>query len=244
MPLLEKKISSDTLFNGRVSCAQHQQGYRFAVDAVLLGHFVAPAPGWSLLDLGAGCGVVSLILAHRHPAVTITCVELQADLVDLIRHNIRTNNLENRLSVLPGDVAQIQKIVEPESMDLVVCNPPYGQVAAGRLNRGEEQAIARHEVRGRVIDFVRAAAYGVKNRGRVAFVFPAARLAYLLSALQEVRLEPKRLQLVHSYPQGPGRLLLVEAVKNGGEELQILPPLYIYDAPGGAYSPAMAAMFS
>lgn len=244
MILSENMISNDTLFDGKVSCAQHQKGYRFSVDAVLLGHFVAPGQGCSVLDLGAGCGVISLILAHRHPDITITCLELQPDLLALIQHNIVTNNFTERLFAKPGDVARIETIVEPESFDLVVCNPPYGEVAAGRLSEGAERSIARHEVRGKVADFIRAAAFAVRNRGRVAFVFPAFRLTFLISALRDARLEPKRLQLVHSYPEGPGKLVLLEAVKNGGEELLVLPPFFIYDTPGGTYQAAMSAMFS
>lgn len=243
MTVLDKKISNDTLFNGKVRCAQHEDGYRFSVDAVLLGHFVAPSKKASVLDLGSGCGVVSLIVGHRHPTVTITCLELQTDLLALIQRNIITNNFEARLFAQQGDVAKVGKVVDPESFDLVVCNPPYGEVDTGRLSKGGEQAIARHEVRGKVVDFVRAAAFAVKNRGKAAFVFPASRLAYLITTLKDVRLEPKRLQIVHSYPGSPGKLVLLEAVKNGGEELQILPPFFIYGAPGGDYTPEMAALF-
>jgi tRNA1(Val) A37 N6-methylase TrmN6 len=244
MTVLEKKISNDSLFNGKVRCAQHEDGYRFSVDAVLLGHFVKPGHDHTVLDLGAGCGVISLILAHRHPGITLTCLELQTDLVALIQRNIIINNFEDRLMAQQGDVAKIDKVLDPENFDLVICNPPYGEVAAGRLSEGSERAIARHEVRGKVVDFVKAAAFAVKNRGKVAFVFPASRLSYLVSALKDVRLEPKRLQIVHSYPDGPAKLVLLEAVKNGGEELHVLPPFFIYDSPGGEYMPAMAAMFS
>ncbi|MEN8257352.1 MAG: tRNA1(Val) (adenine(37)-N6)-methyltransferase [Thermodesulfobacteriota bacterium] len=243
MTLLEKKITDDTLFNGNVRCAQHEDGYRFSVDAVLLGHFVAPAKAGSVLDLGSGCGVISLILAHRHPHVTISCLELQAELLTLIQRNIITNNFEDRLHAQQGNVTTIAKVVEPESFDLVVCNPPYGGLETGRLSKGPEQAIARHEVQAKVVDFVKAAAFAVKNKGRVAFVFPASRLTYLIRAMKDVRLEPKRLQVVHSYPDGPGKLLLVEAVKNGGEELTVLPPFFVYGSPGGEYTPEMAAMF-
>ena len=244
MTLPEKKITNDTLFNGKVRCAQHEDGYRFSVDPVLLGHFVSPAKGSSVLDLGSGCGVISLILAHRHPETSITCLELQTDLLSLIQRNIITNNLEERLFVQQGDVADISKVVEPESFDLVVCNPPYGEPSAGRLSQGDEKLIARHEVKGTVIDFIRAAAFAVKNRSRVAFVFPAPRLAYLITVMRNERLEPKRLQVVHSYPGGPGKLVLVEAIKNGGVELEILPPFFIYESAGGDYTPDMAKMFS
>lgn len=241
--MLVKKTTDDTLFNGKVRCAQHEEGYRFSVDAVLLGHFVGPGKGSAVLDLGSGCGVISLILAHRYPEIAITCLELQADLVALIQRNIITNNFEDRLYAQQGDVTRIDKVVDPETFDLVVCNPPYGQVDSGRLSQGDEQLLARHEIKATVSDFIRAAAFAVRNRGRVAFILPASRLVYMITAMRQVRLEPKRLQMVHSYPGGPGKLVLLEAVKNGGEELQVLPPFFIYQAAGANYSPAMAAMF-
>jgi len=239
-----KKISNDTLFNGRLLCCQHEEGYRFSVDAVLLSHFVRPYPNDSVLDLGAGCGVISLILAHRHAAVRLAALELQDDLLALLRHNISINHFDGRLVALAGDARHIGACVQPESFDLVVCNPPYGKADAGRKSLGRERLLARHEVAGTLSDFIGAAAFAVKNRGRVAFVLPAGRLAALINAMQQVRLVAKRLQVVHSYPGGVGRLVLLEAIKNGGEELQILPPFFIYKAENGDYTPEMAAMYA
>ena len=50
--------------------------------------------------------------------------------------------------------------------------------------------------------------------------------------------------MVHSYPGEVGRLVLVEVVKNGGEELAVLPPFYLYQAAGGGYSAEMAALYA
>ncbi|MCW5198647.1 SAM-dependent methyltransferase, partial [Desulfobulbus sp. F3] len=61
MPLL----TDDTLFNDRVICRQHRDGYRFSIDAVLLAHFCRPAARNMVLDIGCGCGVISLILCCR-----------------------------------------------------------------------------------------------------------------------------------------------------------------------------------
>lgn len=239
-----KKISNDTLFNGRLACCQHEEGYRFSVDAVLLAHFVRPRPKDCMLDLGAGCGVISLILAHRHAAVSLAALEIQADLLALLRHNISINHLDSRLVALAGDARHIGACLQPESFDVVVCNPPYGKADAGRKSLGRQRLLARHEVAGTLSDFIGAAAFAVKNRGRVAFVLPAGRLAALTSAMQQVRLVVKRLQVVHSYPGGVGRLVLVEAMKNGGEGLQILPPFFIYTAVDGDYTAEMAAMYA
>ena len=70
-------LTDDTLFNGRLVCRQHRNGYRFSLDAVLLAHFCQPASRDKVLDLGCGCGVIGLVLCYRHPEVQVTGLELQ-----------------------------------------------------------------------------------------------------------------------------------------------------------------------
>ena len=234
----------DTLFNGRLFCRQPAQGYRFSIDAVLLAHFCRPAAGETVVDLGAGCGVVSLILAYRHPGVALVAVEAQEELARCCAENARANSFTHRLQVVAGDVRRIRELLPPESCQRVVCNPPYGQMDRGRVSPNPERRAARHEGVATVEDFAAAAAFVLRNRCRAAFVFSAARLPGLLAALRRVRLEPKVLRLVHSYPGADASLVLVEAIKNGGEELRVLPPLYVYREQNGAYSEEVAACYA
>jgi tRNA1Val (adenine37-N6)-methyltransferase len=240
---MPQQITEDTLFSGRLHCVQHADGYRFSVDAVLLAHFVRPRPGAHILDLGAGCGVISLILSYRLPQVTITAIERQPQLAALISQNIERNHLQGRISLQQGDMRQMNALFPPETFDWVMCNPPYGKLATGRQNPAAEQAVCRHEIQAELADVARAISYSLKNRGRAALVYPANRAAVLLAALKTASLEPKRLQIVYSYPDSQGKLVLVEAMKNGGEELVILPPFFIYDEPGGKYSREMARLY-
>lgn len=233
----------DTLFDGKLICAQSQGGYRFSIDAVLLAHFAAPRRHERILDLGAGCGVVSLILACRYPDVTLTCLEIQESLVQLIRHNICENSLGGRLQVVFGDLCSIDRLVDADGHDLVVCNPPYYRVNTGRHNMNEEQAVARHEIKARLDDVVRAAAFALRTKGRLVMIYPASRIASLLSALKCNRLEPKRLRAVYSYPGTEASLCLIEAVKGGGDGLALMSPLYLYDYPGSDYSPEVAQWY-
>jgi len=126
--------------------------------------------------------------------------------------------------------------------DWVVSNPPYGRSSSGRLNPKEEKALARHEIAASLLDVLKAARYFLKPRGRAAFIYPARRTAGLISAMRETGLEPKRLQVVYSYPGDEGSFVLVEAVKDGGEELKILPPFFIYDQ-ARRYSPEMQRLY-
>ena len=237
-------ITLDTLFSGQLACAQSREGYRFSIDAVLLAHFAAPRPKDRVLDLGAGCGVLSLILSYRHPSLHLTCLELQPSLVALIRTNVEQNGLADRITLVEGDLRRINTLVPVGGYDLIVCNPPYYPVGSGKRNPNAEQSIARHELAATLADIVAASAFALRNKGRLAMIYPAARGAALIAALHARRLEPKRLQAVHPYPGAAATLLLVEAMKGGGEELTILPPLHIHERPDGEYSPEVAACYS
>lgn len=236
-------FSRDTLFDGRLVLCQHSDGYRFSLDAVLLAHFVRPGQRARILDLGAGCGVVSLVLAFRHPSVQLTALELQPSLVSLVERNISDNHFDERIRALHGDLRRIRDVLAAGAFDLVVSNPPYRKVGSGRQNQTAEEAAARHEITADLDAVLDAAVFAVRTGGRAVFVYPAARAAALLAGLRQQNLEPKLLQVVYSYPGGPGRLVLVEAVKNGGEGLLILPPFFVYQRKNGEFSPEMASCY-
>jgi tRNA1(Val) A37 N6-methylase TrmN6 len=242
--VVQLTFTDDALFDGCLICRQHRDGYRFSVDAVLAAHFCAPPPRGKVLDLGCGCGVIGLILCYRHPELQVTGLELQPKLAELTRNNAAANSLVDRLQVQEGDLRRIGDYLAPESFDCVVTNPPYRKPGSGRINAGDESAIARHELTADMDSVLAAASFCVKNRGSVTAIYPAARLATLMAVLPKYRLIPKRLQPVYSYPEDTqARLVLVEAVKNGGEGLAVLPPLYIYQYSDGPYSPEMAALY-
>lgn len=239
--ILKHDLSQDTLFRGRLVCWQYRNGYRFSVDAILLAHFIHPNKH-SIIDLGAGSGVISLILSYRNPSVNITCLELQDSLCKLIRTNIEANCLRDRLTLVQGDLKKMGS-VSPGSYDYVVCNPPYYKLGTGRKNPGSEQSIARHEVAADQKDVIAACNYAVKTKGKVALIYPAERAASLLANLKISGLEPKRIQAVYPYPGTQATHVLVESVRCGGEELAILEPFYIYKCQDGDYSPEMQALY-
>ncbi len=238
------EFTNDSLFDGNLQCRQHGKGYRFSVDAVLAAHFCQPKKQARILDLGCGSGIIGLILCYRHLQITVTGLELQPALARLARENAELNEFVSKLAVTQGDLRTIKDYFQPESFELVVSNPPYRPVGSGRLNREDECALARHELTADIHAVVRAAAYAVKNRGTVVCIYPAARLAELLNKMENHRLVPKRLQPVYSYPQAENAtLVLVEAVKNGGQGVELLAPFYIYQFPDGPYTDEMARLY-
>ncbi len=240
-------LTNDTLFDGSLICRQYRQGYRFSVDAVLAAHFCRIQPDDHILDLGCGCGVIGLIIAFRNQGdeVHVTGLEFQSDLAMLAHDNVLANNMDSKVTVIEGDLRCISESIAPESMDLVVCNPPYRKSSSGRISSGDQRARARHEIDTSLQDIIDAASFAVKNRGRFVIVYPAERAMTLISFLKNRRLEPKRLQPVYSYPGSDNAsLVLVEAIKNGGEEVQLLSPFYIYSEQNGPYSRQMQELYN
>lgn len=237
------EYTDDSFFDGRIRCMQHSSGYRYSLDAVLLGNFVSMRPAEKILDLGCGSGIVALILAYRWPACRLTGLELQPDLVKLARKNVAQNNWQERIEIVQGDLRQIDKNMGAGQFDCLVSNPPYRKKGTGRMNSGSEQLVARHETMADVASVVKAAVWALRYKGRAAFIYPAVRGATVLYELKKQGLEPKKMQTVYSYPGSAATLLLIEAVKGGGEELTILPPFYVYRVFEGDYSPEMAACY-
>ncbi len=240
-----RPLSDDSLFNGALICRQYLDGYRFSVDSILAAHFCRISGSMRVLDLGCGSGIIGLILARLHPDIRLVGLELQQDLADLAVKNVQANGFSSNFQIICGDVRRVGKFVQAESFDLVVCNPPYGKCGSGRINQTNEAAIARHELKANLDDMLSAAAFGVRNRGTVVFVYPAVRLAGLVAGMHKHALITKRLRPVYSYPEADqAALVLVEAVKNGGEGCQLLSPMYIYSGKHKGYSPEMEKLYA
>lgn len=242
-PAPKSEETLDTLFGGKLEIFQSRGGYRFSLDALLLAGFVTVKRGERVVDLGTGNGVVALVLALRHPSITVTGLENQPVMAQRARKNVRQNRLGNRIAIVAGDVRAIEACREAASCDVVVSNPPYRKRTGGRISPNREKQIARHEITAHLDDFVRAAAYLLRAKGRLALVYSAERAVELLAAMRAMKLEPKRLRMVHAFAGAEATLALVEGVKGGRSGVKVLPPLIIYRK-GKEYSDELAAIIA
>ena len=225
-------FTTDTFFNGKIKVVQNQAGYRFSIDAVLLAYQAAPRSGDKIVDLGAGCGIISLIIAFRRPDVRIYAVELQPQLAELAAANVNQNRLADRIDVLCADMKLLNRKMTAGPLDLIVCNPPYRRPGSGRLNPDSQRAIARHEIKANLGDVLQTARRMLRTAGRLVTIYPAERTTDILSQMRKERIEPKLIRMVHSSPDAEARLILVEGVKEGRPGLKVSSALIIYDQKG------------
>jgi tRNA1Val (adenine37-N6)-methyltransferase len=232
----------DALFEGRLKVLQKKCGYRFSIDALLLARFAEPRPMDRMIDLGTGCGILPLILTFRHKVKKVIGVEIQPSLADLARRNVALNRLSSRIKIFEKDLKSLEGKNWRGTFDLVLSNPPYRKVGAGRVNPRLEKALARHEITATLKDIIRTARDLLKEKGRLTMIYPASRAADLVEEMRKFHLEPKRLQFVHTHPQDEARLLLVEGLKEGRPQVRVLPPFFLHEATG-KYTPEAQELF-
>jgi tRNA1Val (adenine37-N6)-methyltransferase len=233
----------DTILDGRITLIQPAHGYRFSIEAILLGRFARANARERVLELGAGCGVVSIMIAALHRPREVVAIEIQPPLAATIARSAALNGLKS-VNAVCADLRD-RKVagVEPAGFDLIVANPPFRAAAAGRENPDHSRRVARGESAAGLEDFVAAARRYGRRGARVAFVFTARRSAELISAMRSKQLEPKRIRFVHPRIAMPASVMLLEARVGGGVEVTIEPPLILYDRPG-IYSAEARAILS
>lgn len=230
MEIAVKPKTTETLDTIKdIKLYQAKDGYRFSVDALLLEHFISAKRLEKGIELGAGSGIVSILLAKRLKHAKIIAVEIQKELTERARRNVTLNNLDDSIEILGKDIKDLKKAFPANTFDFVFSNPPFRKTKTGRLSVHEERAVARHEIEITLPDLIKAASYLLKHSGKLFLVYHPFRLAELIGLLQKSRLEPKRMRFVHSRAGGEAKMVLVEAVKGSGTWLKVEPPLYIYE---------------
>jgi len=222
--LLKEDEEIDAFLDGELRIIQSRHGYRFSVDALLLAEFVSVTPEDAVVDLGAGCGIISLRLAKEGRAGNIIGLELQEELVSQAKRNAALNGLEEQIAILQGDLMALP--LAPRCADVVVCNPPYRKDKSGRINPDPGKAIARHEIAMTLADILAAGKTLLRSGGKLALIYPANRLTEVFSNMRSQDLEPKRLQVIYPDSASPAKLAMIEGRLGAKSGLIILPPLF------------------
>lgn len=189
--------------------------FPYGTDAVELANFAAPAKGTTVCDLGAGTGILSVLLAGKY-ACTVTAVEIQQACCALIEENARLNGLNITVAHMP-----MQRF--SGRFDVVVCNPPYAKAGSGFPRANEAERIACTE---EYVTFNEAAATAARllsTGGKFYLVHTCTRLAEVLATVKAHRLEPKTLQILRPSETKPPHIFLLACRKDGNEGLVVLP---------------------
>jgi tRNA1Val (adenine37-N6)-methyltransferase len=233
--------TTDVLCRDRLRIIQKKDGYRFSIDALLLANFLALKKHERVLDIGTGCGIIPLYLAMRGNRNEMTGVEIQQELYETALKNRLLGGYDN-ITFINDDVLAYSRHVGKMTFEVILSNPPYTKPRTGRISPGQSRCLARHESDLNLDSLLKVASSLLVTKGRLYVIYPARRLAEVIDGGRTYRLEPKRLRFVHPRPGERANLFLTELMKNGGEELTVEPPLYIYEK--GVYTEEVQDYYS
>ncbi len=159
---------------GAWSVYQLRAGHRFSTDDLLTAWTAIRARPRAVgpLDIGSGIGSVGLTTLWHLPAeARLRTVEAQEASVELARRSVAHNGLQDRVTVVQGDLRDLAAVPETHAHDLVTGSPPYIPVGKGVVSPHPQRAGARFELRGSVLDYAAAAARSLQRDARSRFCF-------------------------------------------------------------------------
>ena len=178
------ETTDDALLGGRVRLRQPADGYRVAIDPVLLAAATPAGAGEHVLDLGSGAGAASLCLARRVAGCRITGIEIDPGLVGLANANGRTNGVAERVDFLAGDISAPPVELARGGYDHVIANPPH--LSAAAADPSPHAGKTRANIEGDDADlrsWLSAMLAMVRRKGRLTLITRADRLDEVLGCL-------------------------------------------------------------
>ena len=234
--LIKENERIDDLQRNGYRIIQDPDRFCFGMDAVLLSGFASAKKGDKVLDMGTGTGIIPILMEAKTDAEHLTGLEIQPESADMALRSVQLNGLEDKISIVTGDIKEAKNLFPKASFQVITSNPPYMIGQHGLVNPHSEKAIARHEVLCTLEDVIENAAALLVPGGHFYMVHRPFRLAEIMTTLVKYRLEPKRMQLVYPYIDKEPNMVLIEAARGGKSRLQVEKPLIVYEKPG-VYTP-------
>ena len=221
-------LTEDRLLGGRVHLSQPANGYRAAIDPVLLAAAIPARPGERVLELGAGAGAASLCLAARVPGVCIEGLERDGATVALARANAARNAFQPAPLFHKGDVA---RPAAPGLYAHAFANPPFLEALAATAPADARRAAAHVEGEAGLAVWVAGLVRAVRHRGTITLIHRADRLDALLAAFDR---QVGGIIILPLWPKAgqQAKRVIVRAVKGSRAGLVLSAGLVLHQADG------------
>ncbi len=225
-------LTKDAISDGELYLYQNSDGFRFGLDSILLATDLPELTNEHVVDLGAGNGAVGLMVASRHLDCRVQLVERQKSLYQLIEKNIAVNFLQSQAEALMVDVRDCRHHLDHQSADLVLCNPPYYKPGHGKQNVSPEKAAAHQELNGSLRDFIAAAKFVAKPKGKLKIVLPPFRLTDLTDIISGTDFGLRSLRYVHSRENEDAYLMECWLQRGTVSHVKVGPALILHEGDG------------
>ncbi|HEX3995206.1 MAG TPA: methyltransferase [Acetobacteraceae bacterium] len=224
-------VTLDHLLGGRISYRQPRDGFRAAIDPVLLAAAVPARAGERVLDGGTGAGAALLCLASRIPDICGLGVDRNPELLRLAQANAIANGRPGLLFA----AADLTTSPIGGEFDHAMANPPYHPVEGTRSPSSAREA-AKRSAPGQLNEWVAALSRPLRNRGTLTMILPPRMLEQALIAMRDCKVPAECVFPIWPKQGMPARLTLVQARKFGRSPLRLASGLVLH-AETGAFCP-------
>jgi tRNA1(Val) A37 N6-methylase TrmN6 len=224
---LPEVVTQDHLLGGQVAYMQPRDGFRAAIDPVLLAAAVPARAGERVLEGGTGAGAALLCLAARVPGIFGFGVDRDPGLLRLAQANAAAN-VRSGLLFAAGDLAASPIGGE---FDHAFANPPY-HAADGTPSPSPAREAAKRSSPDQLFVWVAALSRPLRLRGTLTLILPPRLLEAALSAMQTCKIPAECVFPIWPKQGVPASLLLVQGRRHGRSPLVLAPGLVLHTETG------------
>ncbi|ASZ09446.1 tRNA1(Val) (adenine(37)-N6)-methyltransferase [Mesoplasma chauliocola] len=220
------KILNDLLGYENRKIYQDSEMFNFTLDSILIARFINLKSGIkNIVDFGTNNAVIPLIIS-KYSKAKIVGLEIQSKAAQLAIENIELNKLTEQIEIVNEDI-KIYAKEKANKFDAVICNPPFFKKhEESKVKKISEEVVnARHETLITLEEIIKNAGLILKNGGSFTLVHRPERTGEIINLMYKYKFAPKRVQFVHSKQGEEAKTILIDAILEGNEGMQILPPL-------------------
>lgn len=188
--------------------SQDRCAMKIGTDGVLLGAWVSiESPPKSILDIGAGTGIIALQLAQRSFAETIDAVEIDDAAYEQCAENFEASPWSDRLFCYHASIQEFASEME-DKYDLIISNPPFYK--EDYKTKNEARDVARFEDALPFRHLLICTAHLLSEKGIFAVILPKKEVDSFIALASEYQLFPKRICEVKGTPTTEVKRVLLE----------------------------------
>ena len=116
---LKENERIDDLKRNGYRIIQNPARFCFGMDAVLLSGFAKAKEGDKVLDMGTGTGIIPILMEAKTKAAHLTGLEIQPESADMARRSTLLNHLEDKITIVEGDIKEADSIFKAASFDVI-----------------------------------------------------------------------------------------------------------------------------
>ena len=203
---------------------QPDSGYCYNSDSIFLYDFISSfSPKGKVLDVGAGCGIIGLLVARDNNKVQLEAVEKQEVFKHFSKTNARVNNINYKLHE-----CDFLELDETNKYDYIISNPPFYPPG---VQKSQNQMLfnARYNINLPLNEFFKKVSRLLNPQSHFIFCYDATQFGLICAALDKVKMRVVDVQFVHPKIDRNASLVMVHARNGSKSMMKIWPPFISFE---------------